>query len=115
MSKPRSTVAPVPDRIVMATAFLPLPPDDAFMYFTDDAPLQSWLSAATDVEARVGGKYELFWEPADRENNSTIGCRVTAIASGPQDPVGHCRVRRRRRQRWGARAIPERRSSASSD
>lgn len=82
MSKPRSTVAPVTDHVVTATAFLPMPPDEAFEYFTDDDLLQSWLTAAADVEARVGGKYELFWDPADRENNSTIGCRITAIASG---------------------------------
>jgi hypothetical protein len=30
------------------------------------------------VEAKAGGKYELFWEPAKREQNSTLAYRVTA-------------------------------------
>jgi uncharacterized protein YndB with AHSA1/START domain len=80
MPETRSTVAPVDDRVVTASAFLPVPPDDAFQYFTSTALLESWLTAVADVETRVGGRYELFWEPADRENNSTIGCRVTALA-----------------------------------
>jgi uncharacterized protein YndB with AHSA1/START domain len=31
------------------------------------------------VEPKVGGKYELFWDRGDRENNSTLGCRITAL------------------------------------
>ncbi|MHA1624426.1 MAG: SRPBCC family protein [Promethearchaeota archaeon] len=27
----------------------------------------------------VGGKYELFWDPQNREINSTIGCKITSI------------------------------------
>lgn len=78
--EPRGTVTPVTDRIVTTSAFLPVPPDEAFEFFTDDGRLRSWLAADADVEARVGGRYELFWDPADRDNDSTIGCRVTAIA-----------------------------------
>lgn len=51
----------------------------AFELFTVDTLLESWLTMVADVEPLVGGKYELFWEPEDRQNNSTIGCRVTAI------------------------------------
>jgi hypothetical protein len=40
------------------------------------------LSVEADVEPRVGGKYELFRDPEDRENNSTIGCRITATEEG---------------------------------
>jgi ADP-ribose pyrophosphatase YjhB (NUDIX family)/uncharacterized protein YndB with AHSA1/START domain len=47
--------------------------------FTVGSLLESWLTALADVEPVVGGKYELFWEPEDRENNSTLGCTVTAI------------------------------------
>lgn len=78
----RSTVAPVTDRIVTASALLPVPRDVAFEYFTKNELIEAWLSAAADVEAVEGGRYELFWEPGDRENNSTIGCRVTAVAPG---------------------------------
>jgi hypothetical protein len=48
--------------------------------FTVGASLQSWLAPLAEVEACVGGKYELFWEPNDRENNSTTGCRIKALA-----------------------------------
>lgn len=49
----------------------------AFQMFTVNDNLQSWLTNIADVEPRVGGKYELFWDPNDKENNSTIGCKVT--------------------------------------
>ena len=54
----------------------------AFEMFTVNEHIQSWLAPLADVEAVEGGKYELFWDPDDRESNSTIGCRVTAIESG---------------------------------
>jgi len=34
------------------------------------------------VEPKAGGKYELFWNPDDRQYDSTIGCRITAIEPG---------------------------------
>jgi uncharacterized protein YndB with AHSA1/START domain len=80
-SAPRSPVAPALDRVIHVTALLPVPPDRAFAYFTTNTLLQEWLAAVAVVEPRVGGEYELFWQPDDRENNSTIGCRVTAIAA----------------------------------
>ncbi len=47
--------------------------------FTNNALLASWLTNLADVEPRVGGKYELFWVPEEKENNSTIGCKITAM------------------------------------
>jgi uncharacterized protein YndB with AHSA1/START domain len=82
VSEPRSSVAAVTDRIVTASALLPVSHEQAFEYFARNDLLEAWLTPAADVEARVGGKYELFWAPADRENNSTIGCHVTAVATG---------------------------------
>jgi uncharacterized protein YndB with AHSA1/START domain len=79
---PRSTIAPVPDKVIHVSTTLTVSPFRAYSYFVDRALLQSWLTAAADVDARVGGKYELFWQPDDRENNSTIGCRLTALAVG---------------------------------
>ena len=75
-------MAPVTDRVVVVSASLPVPPERAFRYFTENELLESWLTAVADVEARPGGKYELFWQPDDRENDSTIGCRVTAVVPG---------------------------------
>lgn len=68
------------DKILHLTAHLKCSPADAFALFTNNAKLESWLTAAADVEPSVGGKFELFWAPDDRENDSTIGCRVTAVA-----------------------------------
>lgn len=53
--------------------------------FTVNRFLESWLvtpyseSGHAEVEPVVGGKYELFWDPTNRENNSTLGCKTTAI------------------------------------
>jgi len=54
----------------------------AFSYFTENRKLQSWLVPLADVEPIVGGKYELFWVPEEPEYDSTIGCKITAIAPG---------------------------------
>lgn len=62
------------------TLSLNIPPSEAFAWFTVNERLESWLTQLAQVEPKIGGKYELFWEPSDRENNSTIGCRVTALA-----------------------------------
>lgn len=79
-SDPRSTIAPVDDNIIHLSVLVAAAPAEAYGYFTDNELLQSWLAAVADVEPRIGGKYELFWLPEDRENNSTIGCRVTALS-----------------------------------
>ena len=81
-SPARSAVAPASDKVIHLSTLLPVVPAEAYSYFSQSHQLQSWLAPSADVEARVGGKYELFWEPDDRENNSTIGCRVTAISPG---------------------------------
>jgi uncharacterized protein YndB with AHSA1/START domain len=81
MTHSRSVVAPVTDRVIHVTALVAVRPARAFEYFTRADLLTAWLSAAAEVEPKIGGKYELFWEPADRENNSTIGCRITALAA----------------------------------
>jgi len=51
----------------------------AFDMFTHNKLLENWLTVKAEVEPNIGGKYELFWEPENRENNSTIGCIVTGI------------------------------------
>lgn len=79
MGDPRRVVEPVPDRVVRVTAVVPVSPTRAFAYFTRADLLTTWLTAAAEVEPEVGGKYELFWNPRDREVDSTIGCRITAL------------------------------------
>ncbi len=51
----------------------------AFHLFIDNESLKSWLTNEALIEPVIGGKYELFWDLSDKENNSTIGCKVTAI------------------------------------
>lgn len=67
------------DRVIHCAARLRCDAHHAFEMFTVGQLLQTWLAPVAEVEPRVGGKYELFWEPSLRENNSTIGCRVTAL------------------------------------
>ena len=81
MQTPRSAVDPVADLVLVKNAILPLSPSACFRLFTDPDGLQSWLCEKANVEARLDGAYELFWEPSDPENDSTIGCRITAFES----------------------------------
>jgi uncharacterized protein YndB with AHSA1/START domain len=82
MASVRSSVHPVTDRVIHVSAALAVPPSAAFEHFASNALLERWLTSVANVEARVDGPYELFWRPDDRENDSTIGCRVTAVAPG---------------------------------
>ncbi|MFX1320275.1 MAG: SRPBCC domain-containing protein [Promethearchaeota archaeon] len=52
---------------------------NAFKMFTVNKFLEAWLTEKAEVEPKIGGKYELFWVPEQREDNSTIGCKVTGI------------------------------------
>ncbi len=67
------------NRIVHLSVKLSCDVNEAFRMFTVNEMLQSWLTLIADVDAKPGGKYELFWDPDNRKNNSTIGCRITAI------------------------------------
>lgn len=67
------------DKIIVETVILNCPAEKAFELFTLNKNLENWLTAKADVEARVGGKYELFWEPENPDNNSTIGCKILTI------------------------------------
>lgn len=69
-------------QVIHLSVELKCPAEEAFALFTDKERLEGWLTEEADVEPWVGGKYELFWDPTDRENNSTLGCRVTALAQG---------------------------------
>ena len=70
------SVAPM-DPVIHIKAQLACTPQRAWELFTVNSELEGWLTTVAEVEPNVGGKYELFWNPADRENDSTIGCRVT--------------------------------------
>jgi uncharacterized protein YndB with AHSA1/START domain len=65
--------------VIHVSATLNCEPKQAFEFFTRNSLLESWLTSHAEVEPRLGGKYELFWNPNDRENDSTIGCKVTSV------------------------------------
>ena len=67
------------DNIIVETKILKCSKEEAFEMFTVNKNLENWLTAKANVEHKKGGMYELFWEPDDVENNSTIGCRILAI------------------------------------
>ncbi|MCG8571188.1 MAG: SRPBCC domain-containing protein [Spirochaetes bacterium] len=67
------------DKIIAKSIQLNCSVEKAFQMFTENQLLESWLCLKADVEPVLGGKYELFWNPEDKENNSTIGCRITSI------------------------------------
>ncbi len=70
------------NKVIHETVKLPCDAARAFEMFTVNGELEKWLVVKADVETRVGGKYELFWNPAEPEFDSTVGCRVTALEPG---------------------------------
>ena len=68
------------DRIIHHSIDLRCAPHKAFEHFTVNKHLEKWLTHVANVEPKIGGKYELFWNPDDKENDSTIGCKILAIA-----------------------------------
>lgn len=67
------------DKIIYQSIKLKCNPQKAFEMFTVNDHLEKWLTQEADVEPEVGGKYELFWVPEDKENDSTIGCKILAF------------------------------------
>jgi uncharacterized protein YndB with AHSA1/START domain len=67
------------DPLIVKSVLLNCSTDKAFTMFTENKHLERWLTAKANVEPKLGGKYELYWEPDDAENNSTIGCKILAI------------------------------------
>jgi len=47
--------------------------------WTEAKSLESWLTTEANVEAKLGGAYELFWDPSNHKDNSTFGCKITAF------------------------------------
>jgi len=67
------------DKIIHLSQFLKCTPAHVFRYFSHNDLLESWLASIADVEPTQNGKYELFWDPNDKNSNSTIGCKITSI------------------------------------
>jgi uncharacterized protein YndB with AHSA1/START domain len=80
MAVHRSPIEPVDDHVLHLTVDLPAAAETVYAYFAEAGRLEQWLAPIANVEPRTGGRYELFWDPADKENDSTIGCRITALS-----------------------------------
>src|SRR6185436_12461903 len=66
-------------RILHQSARLYCDSHSAFEMFTVNEKLRSWLAPEAEVEPFKGGRFELFWEPENRAENSTLDCKVTAL------------------------------------
>ena len=70
------------DKVFHCSTELLCTPQQAYEYFTKKELLEAWLVPLAEVEPRLGGNYQLFWNPANQENDSTIGCKITALEPG---------------------------------
>jgi len=67
------------DKIIHLSLSVNINYSHAFKFFYDSKLLENWLAGLADVEPRKGGKYELFWDPENKHENSTMGCKITAF------------------------------------
>ena len=67
------------DKIIEERALLSCKKEKAFEMFISNKNLENWLTTKAHIDPQVGGKYELFWEPNNPENDSTIGCKFLAF------------------------------------
>jgi uncharacterized protein YndB with AHSA1/START domain len=54
-------------------------PDIVWHAWTISERVAVWFAPAANVEARVGGAYEVFFDPTNRNRMGTLGCKVTAL------------------------------------
>ena len=55
------------------------PRDQVWQAWTDSKLITNWFSPEANIEPRVGGAYELFFDPSKHEHESTIGCKIIEI------------------------------------
>lgn len=72
----------VVSRIIHLVTPVPCDSQQAFEMFTSNELLEIWLTTEANIEPQIGGKFELFWNPQDKNHDSTIGCVITAIEPG---------------------------------
>ncbi|HEX9795904.1 MAG TPA: SRPBCC domain-containing protein [Anaerolineales bacterium] len=66
--------------VILQTIEVHCSPQTAFDHFTQQDLLETFFCVEAEVEAVVGGKYELAWDPPNKPDSATIGCRITALA-----------------------------------
>ncbi len=68
------------DKVITVETTVRLNKKNAFDLFTQKEYLEKWLTKKAFVKDEVGGAYELFWEPEEPRYNSTIDCKILAMA-----------------------------------
>jgi len=53
------------------------PIEDVWRAWTDEDTITGWFSPEANIEPRLGGAYELFFDPRDHDRMSTKGCVIT--------------------------------------
>jgi uncharacterized protein YndB with AHSA1/START domain len=53
--------------------------DSVWKSWTDSDRVAQWFAPAAEVESKIGGKYEVYFNPADKDTMSTKGCKVLKI------------------------------------
>ncbi|MDH5790551.1 MAG: SRPBCC domain-containing protein [Candidatus Bathyarchaeota archaeon] len=62
------------------------PIEDIWHAWTDADTITEWFSPEANIEPRLGGAYELFFDPQDHDRMSTKGCVITEFE--PMDHLG---------------------------
>lgn len=70
------------ENVIHQRTRLAIPAERAFEYFTMKELLESFFTVKAEVEPRVGGKYELNWDPEGPPVQSTIACKITVMEKG---------------------------------
>ncbi|GGF52019.1 SRPBCC family protein [Alteromonas lipolytica] len=68
------------DKVINLTETVCCSVAEAFQCFTDVRRVCQWLTLEANITPQVAGEYELFWDPENKNINSTIGCKITAIS-----------------------------------
>ena len=58
---------------------LEAPVGEVWRAWTDPETLTKWFSPHANIEPRLGGAYELFFDPTNHEHQCTRGCRITSF------------------------------------
>jgi uncharacterized protein YndB with AHSA1/START domain len=66
---------------------LKAPLEDVWRAWTDEGIITKWFSPEASIEARLGGAYELFFDPKDHDHMSTKGCTITEFE--PMERLGY--------------------------
>lgn len=58
---------------------LPIAAEAAWKQWTDSKKLEKWLTTEANVDPKLNGAYELFWDPTNKNENSTLGCKISSF------------------------------------